>query len=399
MASHRSSSEEVNPPAGRSWLGRVFIFAIVVLFLGWGGMRVTAALKTKRALADERVSVAADAAKNVGPKTTDVVRGTAETYVPVIPIDGTLQPAHDADLGFKVSGRLASVRVRVGDCVGAGAVLGALDSAEAQAQVQAAEAQVRASEAQLMLARDAEKRTGTLVGNGAGSTASKVQADQQALLAAAQADGSKAQLSLAQVNFRNHTLTAPFGGCLTKVPSGTGIIVNPGGALFHLQDYTSLKLTGTLGEGDAQLVTPGAGIAIQSDAGPLRGKIVSVLSSVDAQTRRVPFEAEIKNPKLVLRSGAFVRAEVVGLPAVPVLRLPGSTLRPGSQDELVLVKDGKAELRRVVFSATRDGSLVVMKGLTATEDVMLSPVSETKQGDPLVTGNPPLAKTTKGDKP
>ena len=29
MASYRSSSEEVNPPAGRSWLGRIFIFAIV----------------------------------------------------------------------------------------------------------------------------------------------------------------------------------------------------------------------------------------------------------------------------------------------------------------------------------------------------------------------------------
>ena len=385
MASYdRSSSEEVTPPVGRSWLGRIFILVVVALFLGWGGVRVTAALKIKRALADERVAVAAEAAKNVGPKLTEVVHGMAETYVPVIPIDGTLQPAHDADLGFKVSGRLTSVRVRIGDCVGAGASLGSLDSAEAIAQVQAAEAQVRAAEAQLALARDAEKRTGALVGNGAGSTASKVQADQQALLAAAQADGSKAQLSLAQVNLRNHTLSAPFAGCLTKVPSGTGIIVNPGAPLFHLQDYTSLKLAGTLGEGDAQLVTTGASIALSSEAGPMHGKIVSVLSSVDAQTRRVPFEAEIKNPKLHLRSGAFVRAEVVGLPAVPVLRLPGSTLRPGSQDELVLVKDGKADIRRVVFSATRDGSLVVMKGLEPTDEVMLSPVSETKPGDALV---------------
>jgi RND family efflux transporter MFP subunit len=390
VAASRGRADE-NEPLRGSWAGRLIVIALAGGLVAWGGVRVSQALKQKQTLAVEREAVAKAAADD-GPKTAAVVRGVAERWTPRVPLDGTLQPARDADLGFKAGGRLQAIRVKLGDCVGAGAVLGTLESSEAAVQVKAAEAQLRAAEAQLALAKDAETRTGRLVGQGAAAQQLGVQTTQQGSLAQAQRDAAEAQLGLAQANLRNHTLTAPFAGCVTKVPAGIGMIVAPGAPMFHLQDTSTLKLAGTLGEGDAALVRVGAPVELMIDGKAVRGKLVAVLSSVDASTRRVPVEAEIANPGRTLRAGTFVRAEVVGTEPIAVVRLPGSTIRPGSQDEVLVVPGAKEgatatlEARRVVFTALRDGAVLVRSGLVPTDVVLAAPVAETAAGQPIVVG-------------
>jgi RND family efflux transporter MFP subunit len=377
---------------GGSWLGRIVVVAIAGGLIGWSGVRIAAALKQKQALAVEREAVA-KAALDDGPRSAAVVRGVAERWTPRVPLDGTLQPARDADLGFKAGGRLQSIRVKLGDCVSAGATLGTLESSEAAVQVQAAEAQLRSAEAQLALARDAESRTGRLVGQGAASQQLGVQTTQQGALAQAQRDAAAAQLALAQANLRNHVLSAPFAGCVTRVPAGVGMIVAPGAPMFHLQDTSTLKLAGTLGEGDAALVKIGAPVEMTLDGKLVRGRLVAVLSSVDASTRRVPVEAEIANPGRALRAGTFVRAEVVGTEPIDVVRLPGTVIRPGSQDEVLVVpgaKEGGAatlETRRVVFTALRDGAVLVRAGLTPADVVLAAPVAETAAGQSILVGS------------
>jgi len=375
-----------------SWIGRIVVIAIAGGLVAWIGVRTSAALKQKQALAVERDAVA-KAAGDDGPQKAQVVRGVAERWTPRVPLDGTLQPARDADLGFKAGGRLQSIRVKLGDCVSAGATLGTLDASEAAVQVKASEAQLRAAEAQLALAKDAESRTGRLVGSGAASQQLGVQTTQQGSLAQAQRDAADAQLGLAQANLRNHVLSAPFAGCVTKVPAGVGTIVAPGAPMFHLQDTSTLKLAGTLGEGDAALVKIGAPVELTIDGKDVRGKLVAVLSSVDAATRRVPVEAEIANPGRALRAGTFVRAEVVGTDAISVVRLPGTAIRPGSQDEVLVAPGAKEggtatlETRRVVFTALRDGAVLVRAGLQPTDIVLATPVAETAAGQSIVVGS------------
>jgi RND family efflux transporter MFP subunit len=388
-------TDESQKPEPKSRLGRAVALAIVGAVVAWGAVRVSTALKVKKAVAEEREATAKKAETTQTVPTT-VVRGVAETWAPVVPFDGTMAASRETDLGFKVGGRLATVRVKVGDCVGSGAVLGVLDSTEAAAQLQAAEAQVRAAVAQLELAHDSRQRTTALVGAGAASQQLGVQSSGQAALATAQADSAKAQLALAQAALRNHTLTAPFGGCLTRVPSGIGGIVGPGVPLYHLQDTTTLKLVGTLAESDAQIVHPGASVELSHEGTVFRGKVMSVLDSVDAATRRVPVEATFANKADTrLRANTFVRASVVGLPSLPALRLPASAIRPGSQDEVVLVKNGLTEIRRVAFTATRDGAVVVRRGLDAADSVLLQPTAETTSGQKVNTVEQVAAKASR----
>jgi RND family efflux transporter MFP subunit len=380
------------------WL--VTLFA--ALGLGaWCTVRIRGALQERAALAAEREQVALTAQKKAGDAAAvEVVRGEPAEWLPAVAIDGTLMPRREADLGFKTPGRLASIRVHVGDYVREGALLAALDQAEAEAQVQAAAAQVRAAEAQLALSEDSAHRMGTLAHAGAATESSIVQTQQQRALSTAQAESARAQLLLARASLGNHALMAPFSGFVTKVPSGPGAIVSPGVTLFHLQDTKALRFVGTVGENDAPLVRRGAMVELlpnSSDGGrTVHGKVTAVLVSVDAATRRVPVEAELQNDgDRPILAGTFVRGSIRGDEKVQVLRLPASIIRPGSQDEVMVIerdaggKDARLHVRRVHFVGGTEGTILVRSGLQPTDEVLRSPTAESREGDTVVIAQAP----------
>jgi RND family efflux transporter MFP subunit len=364
--------------------GWVVVAVVALGFGAWFLVRMKDAMQTQKALAAERTQAAKEAEKPHAKTTTaKLVNGLPGKWRPSIALEGTLQPSREADLGFKLPGRLGSIRVKMGDKVHSGATLATLEDNEARAQVQAAEAQVRAAEAQLALADDGARRMNTLAGKGAATEALGVQSGQQKQLAQAQLDGARAQLMLAQTNLKNHALTAPFSGSVTRVPSGPGAIVNPGVPLFHVSDLSTLKLVATVSEGDAALVKPGAAVSLEVNGKPHGGTVTAVLSSVDSATRRVPVEARIENPPdAPLLGGSFVRAELIGGSEIAILKLPANALRPGSQNEVMVARAGRLERRRITFS-TDQGSLYVRHGLSADEKVLLSPSPEAQDGDPV----------------
>jgi multidrug efflux pump subunit AcrA (membrane-fusion protein) len=151
-------------------------------------------------------------------------------------------------------------------------------------------------------------------------------------------------------------------------------------------DLSTLKLKGSVGESDANLVHPGSVVEVSSEHGSVNGVVSAVLGAVDPNTRRVPLEALIDNKKdaTALRSGSFVRARIQGGAPLSVLRLPHEALRPGSQDEVVVVQNGTLLVKRVSYALAKDGSLLVRQGLEATDNVVYSPKPEAKTGDRVV---------------
>ena len=380
-------------PPPSSPTGRIAIALLVLGLVGWTVVRVVEAKKEQARLAVERNASAEQAKKEQIVKPTVLVSGEPTTWIPVVRIEGTLQAVEEADLGFKVTGRLSSIRAKVGDYVRRGQTLATLDATESAASLAQAQAQVRAFDAQLKLAEDTQQRTAVLVRSGAGSAQSGQQAEGQRALAAAQVDAARATATLAQASVGNSVLAAPFAGYVTKVPSGAGAVVGPNMALFHVQNTTELRLAGTVGEADVGLVTPGLVIQL---AGPdqrpesrVEGKVTAVLGSVDSQTRRVPIEARVPNdPKHPLLAGTYVRTEVVGKEPVRVLKLPTGVLRPGSQDEILVAEGGRMHVRRIVFSPAEGGIIYVRSGLEPSEKVLLDPSPEAKDGDAVVVSRP-----------
>ena len=401
-----STKPPTNPPtkAGRKFgIGNVVAILMCLGVVGVVGVRVKDKLAQKKAL-DASMQAAPASAKPEENQPTATSRGSATliapeamTWQPRVAVTGTLEPIQQADVGFKMGGRLLTIKAKTGDVVKAGQLLGVVDAAEASAQASVAQTGVRVAEISLEMAKDAQKRTDSLFQQSAIAEAEKTTATQRALLAAAQLEQARAQARLVSVSVGNASLVAPFGGLVTRAPNGIGKIVAPGEPLFHIEDTTVLKLSASISETDAKVFEVGATVAIEG-APHANGKVTAVLTSLDPQTRRVPLIAELPNGRQAgLMSGSFVRAQIIAASPIQVFKLPSSALRPGSQDEVVVVEQNIAHIVRVGFVTAPDGALYVRTGLEASDRVIAAPSPEVKEGQTieLSQGSAPAAPSAK----
>jgi len=379
MSTSTSPQTQTTGPRGKVVAASIALIGTVGLAL-LIGVRVKEALAARAALGEQMAS-----STQATVKTEKVVRGTPSTWKAVVPVTGTLGPIQMADVGFKTGGRLARIAVKEGDVVHAGHMLGSLDVSEATAQLAAARAGVRSAEIGLALAEDGLKRVAALFATNSTSEADHHMATQKVELAKADLERVRAQAELAAMMVGNGSLSAPFSGLVTRVPSGIGRIVGPGEPLFHIEDTSTLKLSASVSETDAHLVDVNQEILVEGLVSTT-GKVRAVLRSLDPATRRVPLIAEIANDgDSPLISGAFVRASIRGGDEVKTLSLPATALRPGSQDEVIVVRTGKAHVVKVQFASGDGGTLLVREGLAPTDDVLVAPKPEIKDGDAVST--------------
>lgn len=371
----------VTPSSGRgAKVGLIVVVALGLGFAGLLGVRIKQASDRRDAVASER---AAAQGKAVAKEPLRVVAPTPTRWMPRVDVTGTLKPWSEADVGFETGGRLVRVGVAVGDEVKAGQLLAVLDASRAVAQVGQAESQVRAAEANLALAQDQLRRTEALAASKSVPEAQVEQARQQVALARAQLDGAQASTRLAKTGAGQSSIVAPFAGVVTKAPTGIGSVVNPGVPLVHIEDTSRFRLSATVGEEDVPLVSVGAPVKVVYRDRIVDGKVIAVVPSLDQATRRAPVEIEVPNADHKLLAWGFVRARIQGSGEVDAVRLPAAARRPGSQDEVVKVEGGKARIAKVSFAVDQDGSLVVQRGLGPTDQVLLSPSVELRDGDPV----------------
>ena len=378
-------SHESRAPRKASPLAKTIVAIALVGLCIPVGAKIKAATAKQKAMEEDRTKTAESAAaKDKGPISAKAIHPEAASWTPSVAFDGTLQPIADAMLAFKATGPLSTLKVKTGDYVKKGDLLGALDATEAYAQSKAAAAQISAAKASLALAKDNAERTEAMVKGGSAPAMQKTQADGQLDLTTAQLDGAQAQLALAGANIKNHTLTAPFAGFVTMAPNTIGGLVAAGTPIFRLQDTSKLRLVGTVGELDVSLVKVGAVVSVHvnSTNKDVPAKVTAVLPSVDPATRRIPVEAELVNDeKDPILAGTFVRATIAGGAPIDVLKLPASAIRPGAQDEVLVVEKGKLRVAKIVFTRTSDGSLFVRSGVSANDQVLSNPTPEAKDGD------------------
>jgi multidrug efflux pump subunit AcrA (membrane-fusion protein) len=343
------------PAKGRNAVGWVIAGVATVAFVGFFGMRAKTFLDKRKAVDAERAKTAGET-KKAAPTRTIVPQ--AIRWRPSVEITGTLRPWREADIAFETQGRLVALNVAMGDTVKAGQLLGTLDASRAGAQVNQAQAQSKASQAE--------------------------QARQNVALARAQVEASEATTRLAQVGQGVSAITAPFAGVVTKAPSSPGGVVNPGMPLMRIEDVSRFRLMGSVNEEDVGMVTVGAPVVVRYMNREVQGRVTALVPSLDQATRRAPVEIEVvNNPNNPLLGFGFVRARINGKDEVDAFRLPPSARRSGSQDEIIVVRNGSAHILRVNHATADDGAWIVRAGLNVGDMVLNAPSGDVREGDAL----------------
>lgn len=141
---------------------------------------------------------------------------------------GTVHARLEAELSFRVPGKIAKRHVDMGSRVARGTVLATLDPDDARLNLETARAAVAAAEADLWLAQEEERRYRDLKERGhVGQSVVDVRAS-TTKLAQARLEQARSQFNLAQNQSRYTTLTADAPGVVTYIMAEPGNVIAAG---------------------------------------------------------------------------------------------------------------------------------------------------------------------------
>lgn len=141
---------------------------------------------------------------------------------------GTVQARHEVDQGFRVSGKIASRKVDVGQSVREGDVLAVLEDTDYRLAEEAARQQLVSATAQARQAESDRSRLQALKGDGSVSASDEEQAQTRAQQTKAAAEAEERRLELARNRLKYTVLRASRAGVVTQVRAEVGQVLAEG---------------------------------------------------------------------------------------------------------------------------------------------------------------------------
>ena len=303
------------------------------------------------------------------------------TSVAMLNATGRVVPQRRASVASKGTGRLEWLGVQEGQMVREGDVIARLENRDvaaqreqAAAQVQAARANLAQGEAELEDARASLKRAQDLARQNFISGSALDTAEARYSKARAQIDTLKAQIGVAEANFRvasvgyDQTLIrAPFSGIVLTKSANVGDIVTPfsaasgtTGAVVTMADMETLEVEADVSEASISKIAVGQPAEIQLDAFPelrLLGEVSRVVPTVDRSkaTLLVKVKFVERDPRVLPDMSAKVA--FLSRALTPAERTPVPAVRP----EAIVKRDG-ADVVFVVDAAGTASAVPVKAG-------------------------------------
>lgn len=285
---------------------------------------------------------------------------------------GNARANESVDVSAKSSNIVAAVRFRDGERVRRGQVLVQLDDAQVRADVAAAEAALTESESQYNRSRE-------LLSTQALSKSSFDQLE-------ATLKANRARLQSAQARLEDTVIRAPFSGRVGLRRVSVGTLISPGAVITTLDDTSVIKLDFSVPENFVATLREGLSVRATAPAFPGRsfaGKVASIDSRVDLATRSVTVRALLANEDGALKPGMFLNVSLAN-DEREALVIPEEALTPEAERQFVfVVADGKAERREVRIGGRRPGTVEIVAGLAAGEQVVIEGTQKVRHGGPV----------------
>ena len=367
------------PSKGHSVAFWVMVSVVILLSIGFC-VRVGFALAERLAPPEEVV---------IPPAKVEVIDLQPRPFEHTVPIAGTLEPVHSVDVFPKLGGKVIGLHVQLGDAVRSGDPLATVESVEYGMQVRQAEVGYEMAVEAVELAERSLARL-ERVREASGSMGVSEQAYEEARI---QVEGARTQRDVAQLNrdlarqvVRNHVMTAPCDGRVTKVLARLGNMVGSEYPAFQIDDTSQLFLDTAVDA--AALATMARGQPVRlwaeddEDRG-LHGTVTAASTSLDAWTRRGPVEITVENPDGEVLGNLFARGEIVVGVEDDAVVLPLEVVRRDeSGDTVQVVRDGRVVDLPVEIAGESDSELSV-RGVPMGALVLVPGAEYLVEGEPV----------------
>lgn len=304
------------------------------------------------------------------PVSVQVARVEQGRHQAVEDVVGTVRAKTRAAVEPKVSGRIAELRVALGQQVQAGEELAVIDAQEIRARLDQAVALREQANGDL-------KRAQSLLDQKV-STVQEFEAV-QARFRVAEAAVKEAETMLGYTR-----VTAPFGGLVTRKLAEAGDLGAPGRPLLELEDPQLLRFEADVPEALIEQIKLGDRLTVRiaHHAEPITGQVVEIAPVADPNSRTFLIKLDLpRNPHL--RTGQFGRVSIP-LGESPILRIPREAVVPRGQLELAFVVETNRACLRLVKTGKEHGTdREILAGLVAGETVVVRGAPALRDGQPV----------------
>ncbi len=311
------------------------------------------------------------------------IRARPQADAAGLTLPGNVEANTEAPIFARTSGYLKRWLVDIGTHVKAGQVLAEIDAPELDQQLRQSQADLATAEAGRDIANLTAERWSGLRNTG---SVSKQAADEKISLAAS----SEAQVQAAQANLQRlrelssfKKIVAPFDGIVTARNTDIGQLINAGGGmgpeLFRIADMRQLRLYVRVPQAYAAMIQPDITAEVRFPDRPGRtytAKLERTSNALDSVSRTLLAQLIIDNKDNELLPGAYaeVRFQLPVAEQNPPLRLPANVLLfRGDGLKVATVSQGRVVMKPVILGRDYGSDVEIVGGLTAGEEVILSP--------------------------
>jgi RND family efflux transporter MFP subunit len=302
-----------------------------------------------------------------------------------VSLTGQVRAKDQANLAFRLDGRMIERLVNVGDMVTAGQVIARLDPLNQENSLRSAQANLAATEALLTQARLTFARQQELLKNGWTPRARFDDAQQNLLNLQAQVDAGQAQMRIARDQLSYTVLHANATGAVTGVGAEPGEVVRAGQTIVQLARQGGRDAVFDVPE---QLIRTGprdplVEITLNDDPKVRAvGRVREVAPQADSATRTFQVKVGIIDPPETMRLGSTVIGRVKLAPP-PGVEVPASALTQTDGRPAVWVIDrqsGTVSLRSVDVVRHDAATIVISQGLETDEVVVTAGAQTLRPG-------------------
>jgi RND family efflux transporter MFP subunit len=301
---------------------------------------------------------------------------------------GEVHARHEADVAFRVGGKLVARLVDAGATVKKGQLLARLDPEDARLAASAAGAHLAAAESDYAMAKSELARYAELLAKKFIS-ASAFEAKQNAYNAAkGRLEQARSQAAISANQASYTTLTADADGVVVSVAAEPGQVLAAGQAVLKLARAGEKEIV--IHAPESQLarfkVGQSAAISLWTDPGRLfAGRIREVAGGADPVTRTYVVRVTALDPPTETRIGMSANVHLKGA-ADPSIVVPLAALTGQRNDPAVWIVDPASQqvkLRPVSVAQYREDGAAIAGGLSEGEWIVTAGVQKLRPGQPV----------------
>jgi len=359
------STVERNSSSGRFWL---IIFILLVVFGLLFVLGLLPRLKKNHARDEESHELAT--AKPV----VTVLPAKAAPDMTSVTLPADLRSQHETELFARVNGFVQSWNSDIGQHVRRGQVLATIATPELNQQIAQAQAN-------LELARTSFGRLQSVTLPGA--------------ISKQELDAGRAQYSVQQAALRQlqaqrsfSQVVAPFSGTVTQRNVDVGTLVTGGNAtgtqLFKVEQTDTLRAFVDVPQNFVPSIRRGLKAQVlvpEFPNKPFQGVVSRDAEALDPQTRTLRTEVRLPNRGSQLRPGTYGQVRFDLPQTAPTVLISANALVPGgTEQQVVVVQDGKIHFQPITVTRDFGSNLEVSQGLKGGEMLVINPSEDLTEG-------------------